>query len=128
MQHVLVASLPLYQPVEPATQLGYEVHVYAHVPYTSNGPDRVSSQRHCHSQGHSSSGSSSGGSGSMNATKEYARWLLSSITLATDSSKPATSSSSATPASANYPHMVQAPLVCGSGCMHYCEEGVNKLL
>jgi len=96
-QHVLVASLPLYQPVEPATQLGYEVHVYAHVPYTSNGLDRVSSRRHHHSQGRSSSGSGSGSSGSMNAAKEYTCWLSSSIVLATDLSKPATSSSSATP-------------------------------
>jgi hypothetical protein len=29
---VLVASLPLYQSVEPASQLGYEVNVYARVP------------------------------------------------------------------------------------------------
>ena len=128
MRRMLVAFSPLYQPVETATQLGYEVHVYAHVPYTSNGPDRVSSRCHHHSQGCSSSGSGSGGSGSMNATKEYTRWLSSGIALATDSSKPATSSGSATPASANHPHMVQAPLVCGSGCMHYCEQGVDKLL
>ena len=128
MQCMLVASLPLYQPVEPATQLGYEVHIYAHVPYTSNGPDRVSSQRHHHSQGHSSSGSGSGSSSSVNAAKEYACWLSSSIMLATDSSKPAMSSSSATPASANHLHMVQAPLVHGSGCMCYCEQGVDKLL
>src|SRR5580658_9871083 len=31
-RRVLVASSPLYQPVEPATQLGYEVQVYARVP------------------------------------------------------------------------------------------------
>jgi len=125
---MLVASLPLYQPVEPATQLGYEVHVYAHVPYTSNGPDRVSSRHHHHSRGRSGSGSGSGSSGSMNAAKEYARWLSSSIALATDLSKPAMSSGSATPASANHPCVVQAPLVCGSGCMRYREQDVDKLL
>jgi len=125
---MLVASSPLYQPVEPATQLGYEVHVYAHVPYTSNGLDRVSSRRHHHSQGHSGSGSGSGSSGSVNAAKEYARWSSSSIALATDLSKPATSSGSATPASMNHPCMVQAPLVRGSGCMRYCEQDINKLL
>jgi len=125
---MLVASLPLYQPVEPATQLGYEVHVYAHVPYTSNGPDRVSSQRHRHSRGRSGSGSGSGGSGSINTAKEYAHWLSSGIALATNLSKPATSSGSATPASANHPCMVQAPLVRGSGCMRYCEQDVDKLL
>ena len=64
----------------------------------------------------------------MNAAKEYAHWLLSSIILATDSSKPVMSSSSATPASENHPCAVQAPLVHGSGCMYYYEEGVNKLL
>jgi len=127
-RRVLVASSPLYQPVEPATQLGYEVHVYAHVPYTSNGPDRVSSRRHRHSRGCSGSGSGSGGSGSMNAAKEYTRWSSSGIALATDSSKPVTSSGSATPASANHPRAVQAPLVRGSGCMRYREQDVDKLL
>jgi hypothetical protein len=53
-----VASSPLYQPVEPASQLGYEVHVYARVPDTGDGPDKVSPQRHRHSRGRS------GGSGS----------------------------------------------------------------
>jgi len=64
----------------------------------------------------------------MNTAKEYTCWLSSGIMLATDLSKPATSSSSATPASAKHPHAVQAPLVHGSGCMHYHEQGVNKLL
>jgi len=52
----------------------------------------------------------------------------SGIALATDLSKPATSSGSATPASVNHPRAVQAPLVCGSGCMRYREQDVNKLL
>jgi len=64
----------------------------------------------------------------MNAAKEYAHWSSSSIALATDLSKPATSSGSATPASANHPCAVQAPLVRGSGCMRYCEQDVDKLL
>ena len=64
----------------------------------------------------------------MNAAKEYACWLSSGIALATNSSKPVTSSGSATPASANHPHAVQAPLVCGSGCMRYRKQDVNKLL
>jgi len=127
-RRVLVASLPLYQPVEPATQLGYEVHVYAHVLYTSNGPDRVLSWCHRHSRGHSGSGSGSGSSSSVNAAKEYTRWLSSSIMLATDLSKPAMSSGSATPASVNHPCVVQAPLVHGSGCMCYHEQDVDKLL
>ena len=64
----------------------------------------------------------------MNTAKEYAHWSSSGIALATDLSKPATSSGSATPASANHPRAVQAPLVCGSGCMRYREQDVNKLL
>ena len=64
----------------------------------------------------------------MNAAKEYTHWSSSGIALATNSSKPATSSSSATPASANHPCVVQAPLVRGSGCMHYCKQDINKLL
>jgi len=64
----------------------------------------------------------------VNAAKEYTRWSSSSIALATNSSKPATSSGSATPASANHPCAVQAPLVHGSGCMRYREQDINKLL
>jgi hypothetical protein len=50
-RRVLVASSPLYQPVDTAAQLGYEVHVYARVPDAGDGADRVSSQRHRHSEG-----------------------------------------------------------------------------
>ncbi|KZT64738.1 hypothetical protein DAEQUDRAFT_752863 [Daedalea quercina L-15889] len=42
-RRVLVASSPLYQPVDTAGQLGYEVRVYARVPDTGDGADR---QRH----------------------------------------------------------------------------------
>jgi len=64
----------------------------------------------------------------MNAAKEYTCWLSSGITLATDLSKLAMSSSSTTPASVNHPCTVQAPLVYSSSCMHYHKQGVNKLL
>lgn len=37
---MLVASSPLYQPVNTAEQLGYEVRVYARVPDTGDGADR----------------------------------------------------------------------------------------
>ncbi|GBE84265.1 hypothetical protein BKA93DRAFT_802307 [Sparassis latifolia] len=39
-RRVLVASSPLYQPMESAVQLGYEVRVYARVPDTGDGADR----------------------------------------------------------------------------------------
>jgi len=59
----------------------------------------------------------------VNTAKEYACWSSSGIALATNLSKPAMSSGSATPASANHPCVVH-----GSGCMHYHEQDVNKLL
>lgn len=127
-RRVLVASSPLYQPVEPATQLGYEVHVYARVPDTGNGPDRVSTQRHRHSRGRSSGGSGSGGSGSVNAAKEYARRSSSGIALATDSSEPGTSSGSAPSASAKHPRAAQVSVAHVSGRMRYREQGVDELL
>lgn len=40
-----MASSPLYQPVDTAEQLGYEVRVYARVPDTGDGADR---QHHAH--------------------------------------------------------------------------------
>jgi hypothetical protein len=119
-RRVLVASSPLYQPVEPASELGYEVHVYARVPDTGDGPDKVSSQRHRHSRGRS------GGSGSgWNAAKEYARRSSSGIALATDSSEPGTSSSSAP--SANHSRSAQVSLA-PSGRPRYREQGVDELL
>ncbi|KAH9912462.1 uncharacterized protein B0H18DRAFT_1088430 [Fomitopsis serialis] len=39
-RRVLVASSPLYQPVDTAEQLGYEVRVYARVPDMGDGADR----------------------------------------------------------------------------------------
>ncbi|EMD36562.1 hypothetical protein CERSUDRAFT_124335 [Gelatoporia subvermispora B] len=39
-RRVLVTSSPLYQPMESAVQLGYEVRIYARVPDTGDGPDR----------------------------------------------------------------------------------------
>ncbi|CCM03453.1 uncharacterized protein FIBRA_05586 [Fibroporia radiculosa] len=45
-RRVLVASSPLYQPVNTAEQIGYEVRVYARVPDTGDGADR---QHYTHS-------------------------------------------------------------------------------
>ena len=120
-RRVLVASSPLYQPVEPATQLGYEVHVYARVPDSGDAPDRVSSQHHRRSRGRS------GGSGSSwNPAKDAARRSSSGIALTTDSSEPGTSSGSA-PSSANHPRAAQVSLASG-GRVRYREQGVDELL
>ncbi|PCH37041.1 hypothetical protein WOLCODRAFT_157743 [Wolfiporia cocos MD-104 SS10] len=52
-RRVLVASSPLYQPVNTAEQLGYEVRVYARVPDTGDGADRLR-RGHNRSESHSS--------------------------------------------------------------------------
>ncbi|TFK50434.1 hypothetical protein OE88DRAFT_1660824 [Heliocybe sulcata] len=39
-RRVLVTSSPLYQPMDSADQLGYEVRIYARVPDTGDGADR----------------------------------------------------------------------------------------
>jgi hypothetical protein len=119
-RRVLVASSPLYQPVEPASQLGYEVHVYARVPDGGDGPDRVPPQRHRNPRGRSG-----GSSGSWNATKDYAHRSSTSMVLANDSSEPGTSSGSAR--SANPQRSAQVSSGSGSR-LRYREQGVDELL
>lgn len=105
-RRVLVASSPLYQPVDSAAQLGYEVQVYARVPDSSDGADRVPSQRHRHLRGRGP-----GGSNNHRST--------------TDSSEPGTSSSSAPPATAARPGQASSS---SSGRVRYREQGVDELL
>jgi len=124
-RRVLVASKPLYQPVQPATQLGYEVLVYARVPDNGDGQDRVSSQRH---RQHRRNGGS-GGSNGWNATKDYALRSSTNIALATDSSEPGTSSGGAPSGSgsANQSRSAQAGPSSG-GRVRLREQGVDELL
>ena len=118
-RRVLVASSPLYQPVEPASQLGYEVNVYARVPDAGDGPDRVPPQRHRKSRGRSG-----GSSGSWNASKDNLHRSSTSMVLAPDSSEPGTSSGSP---SVNPPRSAQ--ISSGSGSrLRYREQGVDELL
>jgi hypothetical protein len=70
-RRVLVASSPLYQPIESAEQLGYEVRIYARVPDMGDGMDRQPPN------GASSSGDSSRGAGTGGKHKKHAS--LSSI-------------------------------------------------
>lgn len=114
-RRVLVASSPLYQPVEPATQLGYEVNVFARVPAPVDGPDRIPPQRHRHSRGRSG-----GSGGNWNAHRSS-----TGLVLAADSSEPSTSSGSAP--SSNPPRSVQTSSGSG-GRMRYREQGVDELL
>ncbi|KAI0674237.1 hypothetical protein C8Q78DRAFT_966287 [Trametes maxima] len=53
-RRVLVASSPLYQPMHSAEELGYEVRIYARVPDTGDGADRL---RHQHANNDETSGS-----------------------------------------------------------------------
>ena len=117
-RRVLVASSPLYQPVEPATQLGYEVQVYARVPDAGDGPDKIPTQRHRHSRGRSGGGSGSGWNAHRSST---------GLVLATDSSEPSTSSGSA---SSSKPPRSAAQVSSGSGGgrLRYREQGVDELL
>lgn len=119
-RRVLVASSPLYQPMETATQLGYEVQVYARVPATGDGTDRIPSQRSRHSRGRSG-----GGGSGWNATKDYTGRSPSGIALAADSSEPGTTSSGGSAPSSNPQQRVS--LAPGSR-VRYREQGVDELL
>jgi hypothetical protein len=118
-RRICVASSPLYQPMEAAHQLGYEVLVYARVPNTGDGADRVSSRRHRHSRGRS------GGGGSGWNAKDHTHRSPSGIALATDSSELGTSSGSTPSTNASRP--AQDSLAPG-GRVRYREQGVDELL
>lgn len=115
-RRVLVASSPLYQPVDSAAQLGYEVQVYARVPDTGDSADRVSSQRQRHPRGR-------GPGGSNNHTQH--RSTTSGVSFTTDSSEPGTSSGSAPPATAARPGQASS---ASAGRVRYREQGVDELL
>ncbi|KAI0254546.1 hypothetical protein BJV78DRAFT_924410 [Lactifluus subvellereus] len=117
-RRVLVASSPLYQPMETAAQLGYEVQVYARVPDTGDGADRIPSQRGRHTRGRS-------GGGGSGWKKDYARRSPSGIALATDSSEPGTGTSSGGSALSSNPQRIA--LAPGSR-VRYREQGVDELL
>ncbi len=123
-RRVLVASSPLYQSMDPAARLGYEVHVYARVPDTGDGADRAPSQRQRHFRGRSAGGSNN----VWNATaKDHAhRSTTSGIAFTTDSSEPGTSSGSAPSATAARPGQVSS--ASSAGRVRYREQGVDELL
>ncbi|KAH9072946.1 hypothetical protein EDB83DRAFT_2505301 [Lactarius deliciosus] len=109
-RRVLVASSPLYQPMDAATRLGYEVHVYARVPDTGDGADRVPPQRHRHSRGRSAGGSNNNG------------WCAT----AKDHCPGTSSGSAPAPATAARPGQVSSS--SSAGRVRYREQGVDELL
>ncbi|KAK7016311.1 hypothetical protein R3P38DRAFT_2993900 [Favolaschia claudopus] len=60
-RRVLVTSSPLYQPMDTAERLGYEVRVYARVPDLGDGQDRAGSSGGGRPQGHNRSLSAGAG-------------------------------------------------------------------
>jgi hypothetical protein len=64
-RRVLVTSSPLYQPMDTAERLGYEVRVYARVPDLGDGQDRVGSAGSGHGHGRQHSRSLSAGAGGL---------------------------------------------------------------
>ncbi|KAJ7348052.1 hypothetical protein DFH08DRAFT_779373 [Mycena albidolilacea] len=66
-RRVLVTSSPLYQPMDTAERLGYEVRVYARVPDLGDGQDRVGST------GAGGRGEGTGGGGGRKGRKGHVR-------------------------------------------------------
>ncbi|KAF8266255.1 hypothetical protein EI94DRAFT_1803427 [Lactarius quietus] len=117
-RRVLVASSPLYQSLDSAAQLGYEVHVYARVPDNGDGANRASSQRHRHPRGRGAAG----GSNNATAKDNTHRTTTSGV----DSSEPGTSSGSVPSATAARPGQVSSS--SSAGRVRYREQGVDELL
>ncbi|KAJ7598867.1 hypothetical protein C8J56DRAFT_1039745 [Mycena floridula] len=76
-RRVLVTSSPLYQSIEGAQQLGYQVHIYARVPDTGNGMDRIEKERNRFAHGRSLSGGMSA-TGQQAGEPRRGRWRAGS--------------------------------------------------
>jgi len=121
-RRVLVTSSPLYQPMDTAQQLGYEVRVYMRVPDMGDGQDRRKPSSHVkrHSRklsGNTSTESEQGGSTAVQASfpNAFARSL-------------GLSSASRPQQNASGPATVIAPTTPASGKIRYREQGVDELL
>ncbi|KAH8996654.1 hypothetical protein EDB92DRAFT_1841048 [Lactarius akahatsu] len=98
-RRVLVASSPLYQPMEAAARLGYEVHV-------------VPPQRHRHSRGRSGGSSSNNNNGWCATAKDHAHR--------------STTGSAPPPVTAARPGQISSS--SSAGRVRYREQGVDELL
>ncbi|THH14771.1 hypothetical protein EW146_g5600 [Bondarzewia mesenterica] len=100
-RRALAASSPLYQPMDSAEQLGYDVRVYARVPDTGDGTDRTR---------HAEGWKGKGRSGQQIFTKGHAHRVSSGGT-----------STESEPGSHNSPRP-------GQPRIRYREQGVDELL
>jgi len=126
-----VASSPLYQPIESAEQLGYEVRIYARVPDLGDGMDRQPATG-TSSSGDSSRGATSGGKHKKNTSLSSilkAQIRNNSPTATTSESDPGTGATGilavpkASTTSANPSTAVTTP-----PRIKYREQGVDELL
>ncbi|KZT25898.1 hypothetical protein NEOLEDRAFT_1178030 [Neolentinus lepideus HHB14362 ss-1] len=127
-RRVLVTSSPLYQPMDSAEQLGYEVRIYARVPDTGDGADR----RH--------SGDFSRGKGGKKTApipiQGHARKSSNSGGTSTESENAGALGSSPHKGSTSRGHgrhpsghiTTVAPIVTPGGRVRYREQGVDELL
>jgi hypothetical protein len=122
-RRVLVASSPLYQPMDTAEQLGYEVRIYARVPDTGDGQDRRSSVDM--SKGHSRKTSSS-------FPKGHSRKKSGNTSTESETSGHLGSFPRATgPSNSKQPVQQSSPTspgVLNSRPVRYREQGVDELL
>lgn len=121
-----MASSPLYQPIESAIQLGYDVRIYARVPDHGNGPDR----RHPHAPDSASPRSgnwpkSDTNLGSAPSSKTHMRGR-STENISTDSDRAAGSISVSVSGSAA--RAVAGPSGTTTTRIRYREQGVDELL
>lgn len=75
-RRVLVTSSPLYQPMDSAEDLGYEVRIYARVLDTGDGPDRQHTPSHARTNSrtqNTSNGTEAGPSRTRGRPRSYAR-------------------------------------------------------
>lgn len=121
-RRVLVASSPLYQPIDAAEQLGYSVRVFARVPDTGDGLDRVKRGRKAGGLAALSTDSDPGHSSPHNK-----RPLGGPTHSRTSSANAAVTSSSHPPPSHHHNHHNHTTYYPG-GRVRYREQGVDELL
>ncbi|KZS90124.1 hypothetical protein SISNIDRAFT_468785 [Sistotremastrum niveocremeum HHB9708] len=123
-RRVLVASSPLYQPIDAAEQLGYSVRVFARVPDTGDGLDRIRKGRKAGAFSALSTDSDPGHS------SPHTKRPLGGPTHSRTSSANAaiTSSSHSTPPHHHNHHYHNNTTYYPGGRVRYREQGVDELL
>ncbi|KAF8552661.1 hypothetical protein OG21DRAFT_1498267 [Imleria badia] len=124
----LVTSSPLYQPMQSAIQLGYDVRIYARVPDSGNAPDR----RHPHAPDSAASRSANWrksdtnpGSASLSPpSKTHVRGQSVGGNVSTDSDRVAGNGNG----SGSAARAVAGPSGATTTRVRYREQGVDELL